>query len=215
MDGWLIQGVVTTKIYCRPSCSGRPKPENVRVFEDPAAARAAGLRACKRCRPDESMPDGAVVRHLSYAAPLDADALVAFFGRRAVPGVEELDGEVYRRSLRLQRGFAVVEIRGLGDRIGVLLWLDDARDESEALARVRAMFDLDADPAAVADALGGDRVMGKLVAADPGRRVPGCGDGAEIAIRAVLGQQVSLAGAAPPAGGLGAAPGEAPPRPPA
>src|SRR3954447_457088 len=135
MDGWLIQGVVTTKIYCRPSCPARPKPENVRVFEGVAGARAAGMRACKRCRPDESMPDGAVVRHLSYEAPLDADALVAFFGRRAVPGVEELDGDLYRRSLRLKRGYAVVEIRALVDRVGVRLWLDDARDEADALAR--------------------------------------------------------------------------------
>jgi AraC family transcriptional regulator of adaptative response / DNA-3-methyladenine glycosylase II len=84
-DGWLTHGVVTTGIYCRPSCPGRPKPENVRVFEDVAAARAAGMRACKRCRPDEAA-GGAVVRHLSFSAPLDADGLIAFFGRRAVPG---------------------------------------------------------------------------------------------------------------------------------
>src|SRR4051794_31986865 len=115
-DGWLTQGVVTTGIYCRPSCPARPKPENVRIFESPAAARAAGMRACKRCKPDEAYPDGAVVRHLSYEAPLDADALIAFFGRRAVPGIEELEGEVYRRSLRLAHGCGVVELRALDSR---------------------------------------------------------------------------------------------------
>ena len=208
MDGWLTQGVVTTKIYCRPSCPARPKPENVRVFESPAAARAAGMRACKRCKPDEAY-GGAIVRHLEYQAPLDAGALLAFFGMRAVPGVEELDGEVFRRSLRLPRGFGVVELRSLGERVAARLWLDDARDEAAAVARVRAMLDLDADPAAVAHALGRDSVMAPLVEAAPGRRVPGCADGDEIAIRAVLGQQVSLAGAATLAGRLVAAYGEA------
>jgi AraC family transcriptional regulator of adaptative response / DNA-3-methyladenine glycosylase II len=207
LDGWLTQGVVTTKIYCRPSCSARPKPENVRVFESPAAARAAGMRACKRCKPDEAY-GGAIVRHLEFTAPIDADALLAFFGARAAPGVEELDGEVFRRSLRLSRGFGVVELRSLGERVAARFWLDDPRDEAGALARVRAMLDLDADPDAIADALGRDRLMRRLVTKAPGRRVPGCADPGEIAVRAVLGQQVSLAGAATLAGRLVAAYGE-------
>lgn len=207
-DGWLIQGVVTTGIYCRPSCPARPKPENVRVFEDAAAGRAAGMRACKRCRPDRSLPEGALVRHLPFTGPLDADALIAFFGAQAVPGVEEMDGDVFRRSLRLRRGLGIAEMRSLGDRIGVRLWLDDRRDERAALGRVRAMLDLDADPSAISDALRRDALMRPLVDAAPGRRVPGCADGSEIAIRAVLGQQVSLAGAAALAGRLVAAYGE-------
>src|SRR4051794_34882637 len=221
MDGWIVQGVVTTGIYCRPSCSARPNPENVRVFENAAAARAAGMRACKRCKPDAV--DVGVVRHLDFQSPLDAAALLAFFGRRAVPGVEELEGDVFRRSLRLEHGPAVVEIRQLstGDvqiggedgvdpdqRIGVRVWLDDERDEAEALARVRGMLDLDADPDAIVDALSGEPLMAKLVADAHGRRVPGAADPAEIAIRAVLGQQVSLAGAATLAGRLVAAYGE-------
>src|SRR4051794_11274225 len=184
LDGWLTQGVVTTKIYCRPSCPARPKPENVRVFESPAAARAVGMRACKRCRPDEAYGD-AVVRHLDYRAPLDAASLLQFFGRRAVPGVEQLDGTVFRRSLRLAHGLGVAEIRALDDRIALRLHLDDARDESEAVTRVRAMLDLDADPEAVAAALGEDRLMRPLVDAAPGRRVPGAAHGDEIAVRAV------------------------------
>jgi AraC family transcriptional regulator of adaptative response / DNA-3-methyladenine glycosylase II len=207
LDGWLTQGVVTTKIYCRPSCSARPKPENVRVFESPAAARAAGMRACKRCRPDEAHGD-AVVRHLEYRAPIDADALLAFFGRRAVPGVEELDGDVFRRSLRLAHGRAVAETRPLGERLALRLHLDDPCDEAEAVARVRAMFDLDADPDTIGEALGVDPLMRRLVEEAPGRRVPGAADPHEIAIRAVLGQQVSLAGAATLAGRLVAAYGE-------
>src|SRR3954453_418059 len=121
MDGWLVQGVVTTRIYCRPSCFARPKPENVRIFENVAAARAAGMRAGKRCKPDEA--EAGLVRHLSYEAPLDAGALLEFFGRRAVPGVEELDGDVYRRSLRLAHGNGVVELRALPDVVAARLWL--------------------------------------------------------------------------------------------
>jgi AraC family transcriptional regulator of adaptative response / DNA-3-methyladenine glycosylase II len=207
-DGWVTQGVVTTRIYCRPSCPARPKPENVRVFESPAAARAAGMRACKRCRPDEACADRAIVRHLSYRAPLDAGGLLEFFGRRAVPGVEEIDGAVYRRSLRLRGGFGVVEMRALDGRIGVRLSLDDRGDEDEALARVRAMLDLDADPAEVADGLGVDALMRGLVAKARGRRVPGCAAGDELAVRAVLGQQISVQRASVLAGYLVEAYGE-------
>src|SRR3954462_6098606 len=187
LDGWLTQGVVTTKIYCRPSCPARPKPENVRVFESPAAARAAGMRACRRCRPDEADGD-AIVRHLPYGAPLDADSLMGFFGRRAVPGVEELDGPAFRRSLRLTHGNGVAEIRPLDGVIAVRLMLDDPRDEEESVTRVRAMLDLDADPDAIGEALAADPLLGPLVADAPGRRVPGAADPEEIAIRAVLGQ---------------------------
>jgi AraC family transcriptional regulator of adaptative response / DNA-3-methyladenine glycosylase II len=165
------------------------------------------MRACKRCKPDEAYGD-VVVRHLSYCGPLDADALLSFFGRRAVPGVEELDGGVFRRSLRLAHGHGVAEIRALDDRIAVRLHLDDPRDEAESVTRVRAMLDLDADPGEVADALCVDPLMGALVAKAPGRRVPGAADPEEIAIRAVLGQQVSLAGAATLAGRLVQAYGE-------
>ena len=177
------------------------------MFESPAAARAAGMRACKRCRPDEAYGD-AIVRHLPYRAPLDADALLTFFGRRAVPGVEELDGSVFRRSLRLAHGNGVAEMRALDGVIAVRLRLDDPRDEAESVSRVRAMLDLDADPQAIAEALGADPLLGPFVTDAPGRRVPGAADAEEIAIRAVLGQQVSLAGAATLAGRLVAAHGE-------
>jgi len=61
-DGRFVVGVVTTGIYCRPSCAARrPKRENVRFFDDPAAARLTGLRACKRCQPDHVAPDEAAV----------------------------------------------------------------------------------------------------------------------------------------------------------
>src|SRR5258705_11095738 len=96
LRGWVLAGVLTTGIYCVPGCAGRPKRQNVRFFESTADARAAGLRACKRCRPDEAMGD-AIVVDLDHRSPLDVDALLAFFGRRAVAGVEQLDGGGYPR----------------------------------------------------------------------------------------------------------------------
>jgi AraC family transcriptional regulator of adaptative response / DNA-3-methyladenine glycosylase II len=206
--GWALVGVVTTKIYCVPGrCSGRPKPENVRVFESVADARAAGMRACKVCRPDEAIGD-AILVDLPYSAPLDAEALLEFVVRRSVPGVEELDGAVYRRSLRLPRGFGVAELRAVDERLVARLWLDDPRDRDAAVVRLRSLLDLDADPGAILDALGGDELVGPLVQAAPGRRLPGAVDPHEIAFRAVLGQQVSLSGAATVAGRLVAAHGE-------
>jgi AraC family transcriptional regulator of adaptative response / DNA-3-methyladenine glycosylase II len=207
LRGWVLAGVMTTKIYCVSGCPGRPKRENVRFFESTAAARAAGLRACKRCRPDEAVGDS-ILLSLVHRPPLDAGALLGFFGRRAVPGVEEMAGAVYRRSLRLPHGFGVAELRPLGDGVVARLWLDDARDRDAAEARIRALLDLDMEPGDVVDALGADELLGALVQAAPGRRLPGSVDPHEIAFRAVLGQQVSLAGAATVAGRLVAAHGE-------
>jgi AraC family transcriptional regulator of adaptative response / DNA-3-methyladenine glycosylase II len=145
---------------------------------------------------------GAIVLRLPYRAPLDAAGLLAFLALRAIPGVEEaLDG-AYRRSLRLPHGGGVVELRPLDGHVQARYWLDDLRDLAAAMQRSRALLDLDSDPHAVVQALGGDSLLGPLVHAAPGRRVPGHVDGHELAVRAVLGQQVSLAAAARLAGRL-------------
>ena len=93
------------------------------------------------------------------------------------------------------------------------LWLEDPRDVTTAVERCRRLLDLDADPGAVASHLGGDPLIGRLVRAAPGLRVPGAVDGAELAVRAVLGQQVSLPAARTAAGRLVAEHGEALARP--
>jgi AraC family transcriptional regulator of adaptative response / DNA-3-methyladenine glycosylase II len=139
---------------------------------------------------------------------MDAVALIAFLAQRAVPGVEEVDDGAYRRSLRLPNGPGVVELRPAGGHIRARLWLADLRDLAAAVQRCRALLDLDADPQAVVEALGADALLAPLVRDAPGRRVPGHVDGHELAARAVLGQQVSLAGAATLAARLVAAYGE-------
>jgi AraC family transcriptional regulator of adaptative response / DNA-3-methyladenine glycosylase II len=135
-----------------------------------------------------------VVR-LDHHPALHAGELIAFLARRAVPGVEEVADGAYRRSLV---GGGVLELRaGEG-------WVEVDGDPRAT----RAVLRLDADPAAIERALGSDPLLGPLVRAAPGRRVPGHPDRAELAVRALLGQQVSVAAARTLAGRLVAELGE-------
>jgi AraC family transcriptional regulator, regulatory protein of adaptative response / DNA-3-methyladenine glycosylase II len=312
-DGWFVTAVLTTGIYCRPSCPVRPPfARNVRFYPTAAAAQRAGFRACKRCRPDASpgspewnirgdlvaramrlIADGVVDREgvtglatrLGYttrqlerllqaetgAGPLalaraqrtqtarvliettdmpfgevafaagfssirqfnDTLRLVcdstptqlrkraaARFGRDAtspgtvslrlpvrapfayegvfghlaagvVPGCEEVRDGTYRRTLRLPSGNGIVSLTPAPDHVRCLLVLDDFRDLTTAIARCRRLLDLDADPEAVIEVLQSDPVLAPVVAKAPGQRIPRAVDEAELAVRAVLGQQVS------------------------
>lgn len=311
-DGWFVLGVLTTGIYCRPSCPARtPLRRNVRFHPSAAAAQAAGLRACKRCRPDASpgtpawdarsdlaaramrlIADGVVDRdgvpglawrlgysrrqvertlvaelgagplalaraqraqtartlvettdlpladvafaagfgsvrqfndtiaevfaltpgelrrrvaptatagaislRLPFRAPLWPDSLLGHLVATAVPGVEEWRDGSYRRTLRLPHGSGVVALTPHAGHVGCRLWLGDLRDVAPAVARCRRLLDLDADPVAVDEQLATDDVLAERVARAPGRRVPRTVDEHELAVRAVLGQQVSTAAA--------------------
>jgi AraC family transcriptional regulator of adaptative response / DNA-3-methyladenine glycosylase II len=327
-DGWFFTAVLTTGIYCRPSCPVvPPKPENMRFFPSAAAAQQAGFRACKRCRPDASpgspewdvradvvaramrligdgvMDDGGVpalasrlgysvrqverqllaelgagplalaraqraqtarlliettalpmsdvafaagfssvrtfndtVREvfalsptqlreragrgaadaaagsltlrLPFRAPLQPDNLFGHLVATAVPGVEEWRDGAYRRTLRLPHGHGIVALRPAPDHIGCQLTVTDLRDLASAISRCRRLLDLDADPQAVDELLTADDALAPLVRKAPGRRVPRTVDSAEFALRAVLGQQVSIAAARTHAGRLAAAHGE-------
>lgn len=143
---------------------------------------------------------------LSYRPPFDR-RVVGFVGARCVPGIEELDGATYRRSLRLPHGAGVAELTPRDGHVECTLTLDDDRDWEPAVQGCRSVFDLDADPAAVAEHLGRDPQLAPLVRRAPGLRLPGTTDPFELAVRAVLGQQVSVAGARTLAGRLVAARG--------
>jgi AraC family transcriptional regulator of adaptative response / DNA-3-methyladenine glycosylase II len=179
-----------------------------------AAARGNGRRTGSVHTNGASPPAGppALALRLRHRAPLDAASLLAFLGTRAVPGVEAwdpTDGGTYRRVLALPHGPGVALIApGNGDHVHCELRLSDLRDLAAAVQRCRRLIDLDADPVAIDDALAADPLLAPLVRAAPGRRVPGAVDGAELAVRAVLGQQVSVAGARTLAGRLTAALGE-------
>ena len=323
-DGWFTIAVLTTGIYCRPSCPARlPKAENVRFFPGPAAAQQAGFRACKRCRPDASpgspewstrsdvvaramrlIADGTVDREgvaglagrlgystrqlerlllaevgagplavaraqraqtarvlvettdlpitqvafaagfasirqfndtvrlvfdatpsglrakarssrstptptagslslrLPFRAPLRPDSLFGHLAASAVDGLEEERDGAFRRTLRLPGGPGVVALSPTPDHIACRLTLADGRDLQLAIARCRRLLDLDADPEAVDELLGADPDLAPWVAKAPGRRVPRTVDEHELAIRVVLGQQVSLRAASRLAGRL-------------
>jgi AraC family transcriptional regulator of adaptative response / DNA-3-methyladenine glycosylase II len=314
-DGWFIVGVRTTGVYCRPSCPSPvcPKPRNVAFYRTAAAAQLAGLRACKRCRPDavpgspewdtradlagramRLIADGVVdregvaglaralavsERHLQrllvesvgapplalarsqraqtarlliettrfpiadvafasgfasirqfnetirqiFAAspselrrpaegapgpgsgrlalrlaarqPHDRDGVLRWLAARALAGVEDAQNGVYRRTLRLPGGLGLVTLEPEAGYVRATFRLDGLADLAAAVHRCRRLFDLDADPYAYGAVLGKDSALAPLVSANAGLRVPGAVDGAESAIRAVLGQQVSLAAA--------------------
>ncbi|MFI9719917.1 AlkA N-terminal domain-containing protein [Streptomyces sp. NPDC052396] len=161
---------------------------------------------------------------LAHRAPYAAGQVFDFLQRRAIPGIEEVTGPPggrrYRRTLRLPHGTGVAEIReprpaarGQGAWLESRLHLTDLRDLSTAVQRLRRLFDLDADPHAIAERLGADPRLGPLAAARPGIRSPGAADGEELAVRAVLGQQITVAAAARLAGTLVAAYGKPLPAP--
>ncbi|MEY8015216.1 AlkA N-terminal domain-containing protein [Mycobacterium servetii] len=331
-DGWFVTAVLTTRIYCRPSCPVRPpSARNVWFLPTAAAAQRAGFRACKRCRPDASpgspewnvrgdlvaramrlIADGTVDREgvgglaarLGYTArqlervlraeagagplalaraqraqtarlliettdlpfadiafaagfssirqfndtvrlvfegtptamrrsvatgprrstcepspgpvnlrlpvriPFAYQGVFGHLAATAVPGCEEVRAGAYRRSLRLPAGNAVVALTPAADQVRCRLVLDDFRDLATAIARFRRLLDLDADPVAVVDALADDPALGPVVARSPGQRIPRTVDEAELAVRAVLGQQVSTKAAGTHAGRLASAYGD-------
>ena len=150
--------------------------------------------------------------------PFDPASLLNFLGSRSVAGIEQLEGSTYRRSMRLPHGHGVVSLTASDSDSDVAysgpafvdghLHLSDLRDLTTAVSRCRQLLDLDADPIAVCEALRGDPLIGSLVSENPGRRVPGAVDGFELAVRAVIGQQVSVPGARTVAGRLVHAAGE-------
>ena len=327
-DGWFVTAVLTTKIYCRPSCPVRPPyARNMSFYPTAAAAQRAGFRACKRCRPDASpgspewnvrgdvvaramrlIADGTVDRdgvtglasrvgytvrqlerlmqaevgaaplalaraqrtqmarvliettetpfsdvafaagfssirqfndtvrtvcdltptllrqrartrvdsgdvlgtgalslRLPVRAPFAYEGLFGHLAASAIPGVEEVRDGTYRRTLRLPHGTAIVSLQPHPDHVRCQLVIDDFRDLSAAIARCRRLLDLDADPEAVVDALSADEGLRALITKAPGQRIPRTVDEHELAIRVVLGQQVSMRAARTHAGRIVAA----------
>lgn len=317
-DGWFVTAVLTTGIYCRPSCPVRlPLARNVRFYPTAAAAQRAGFRACKRCRPDASpgspewnirsdavaramrlIADGVVDRDgvtglaarvgyttrqlermlqaevgagplalaraqrvqtarvliettdlpfsdIAFAAgfasirqfndtvrsacdstpttlrqkasqrqwhdpspgaqmlalrlpvrtPFAYEGVFGHLAASAVPGCEEVRDGAYRRTLPLPSGYGIVSLTPRPDHVSATLVLEHVRDLATAIARCRRLLDLDADPEAVIDALSSDADLRAVVTKAPGQRIPRTVDEHELAVRAVLGQQVSTGAA--------------------
>ena len=152
--------------------------------------------------------DGVTFR-LPYSPPYDWDAIIAFLALRAIPGVESVTPGSYRRTLALGNGRGILTVRpGAGHFLTVNVRFPDLKALPTIISRVRRVFDLAADPALIGRHLSASPVLAPLVAARPGLRVPGAWDGFELAIRAILGQQITVTAATGLAGRLTAAWGD-------
>ncbi len=220
-DGRFFTAVKTTGIYCRPVCPARtPQSANVVFYPTAAAAQEAGFRPCLRCRP-EAVPDlrplpgktevlagshPEVELLLPYLQPYDWPDMLEFLRRRAIPGIERVTADQYVRSVQFNGAQGTVAVR-VADRnaLCATLRFPDLSVVPVVIARLRRVFDLATDPIVIAEHLAKDPVLAALVQARPGLRVPGAWDGFELAIRAVLGQQITVAAAVRLAGRLVAA----------
>lgn len=177
---------------------------SIRQFND--AVQSAFALTPTQLRGRRRPPDGSgwLTVTLPAREPYDSEHVRRFLAARAITGVERVDGGRHVRTMRLPHGAAVVAVTRHPSRAGLLaaLKLADLRDLAPAVNRIRRLYDLDADPVAVDAALGGDPVIGPLVATRPGLRVPGTVDPYETAVRAIIGQQVSVAAARTVAGRL-------------
>ncbi|KGM16177.1 hypothetical protein N867_02585, partial [Actinotalea fermentans ATCC 43279 = JCM 9966 = DSM 3133] len=177
---------------------------SVRQFNDvmrahvgapPSSLRAPRLPSVPAGPPAGARLDGSSLElRLRHRAPFDAGAWLAHVSARAVPGLEEVHGTVVRRVLPGRLGPVLAEL-DLTDGVVARLVLPSLDGLTSAVGRLRHWADLDADPARVDEVLGDDPFLAPLVAARPGLRVVGTVDAAELALRTVLGQQVSVAGA--------------------
>jgi AraC family transcriptional regulator of adaptative response / DNA-3-methyladenine glycosylase II len=134
---------------------------------------------------------------LDYAPPFDWDSIIEFLAARAIPGVESVEPDRYRRTIDLEGRHGMIEVRPAsgGNALAVRIRFPDPGVRPSIVGRIRRLFDLDADVGIIGSWLAADPLLEPLVRARPGLRVPGAWDGFELAVRAMLGQQITVSGA--------------------
>jgi AraC family transcriptional regulator, regulatory protein of adaptative response / DNA-3-methyladenine glycosylase II len=139
---------------------------------------------------------------IAYRPPYDWDAVIGFLAARATPGVETVEAGCYSRTIAIgdQAGTLAVSCAADGPALLLDVRFPDPRALLTIVERVRRMFDIDADPAVIAAQLSGDPLLKRALAAHPGIRTPGAWDPFELSVRAILGQQISVAAATTIAG---------------
>lgn len=180
----------------------------------PTALRRAGVtvRRSPEKRGGLALPADTLTLRLAYRPPLAWREMLAYFAGRGVPGVEWVDAprETYGRTVSVggKTGWVLVRKSAVSPRTGEALEVHAPPDLADALwpllTRLRGVFDLDANPAHIDAHLADDPFLARSVQMHPGLRVPGGWDAFELAVRAVLGQQISVAGATTIAGRLAA-----------
>ncbi len=149
-------------------------------------------------------PENQYVFNLRFRPPYHWQGMLSFLALRATPGIEVVDAGSYRRSLCLNGhpGYFEVSLDEAHDALAVRVQTSDPRSLYTIIERIRKMFDLSADWAAIAEGLGSDPELAARIHSQPGIRVPGSWDGFELTVRAILGQQISVKGASTLAGRL-------------
>jgi AraC family transcriptional regulator of adaptative response / DNA-3-methyladenine glycosylase II len=162
--------------------------------------RAASQRATQppiTSQPPIAPQPTTISLRLPARAPFDGAGLMRFFAGHAVPGLETASDERFERAVRLPHGIGHVsiELASAGTGINCTARLESVADVSTLVARVRRLFDLDADSFAIDEALSADATLAPLVASVPGIRLPGSLDAEETLFRTLIGQQISVAAA--------------------
>jgi AraC family transcriptional regulator of adaptative response / DNA-3-methyladenine glycosylase II len=149
-------------------------------------------------------PHGGLVIRLPYRRPLDWAALVGFLRLRATPGVEQVEGCAYQRTISIGGVIGIIDVRPDHTEpvLAVRIELPSYQYLMKVVERVRRIFDLGADPLRIADDLSSDQKLKPLFERRPGLRVPGVWDGFELAVHAILGQQMTVGGSTTTAGRL-------------
>jgi len=151
-----------------------------------------------RRRKMRSVPDspaGApVILYISYRPPYDWEAMLTYLRSRAIEGVEFVENGIYRRTVSHEGRNGIVEITHAPDRIALMatVWFPCVRALQAIVTHARHLFDVGADVDTITSHLAKDKMLAPLIASQPGLRTPGCWDGFELAVRAVLGQQITV-----------------------
>lgn len=179
------------------------------VFHELFRRPPSALRRRKVANGTASAQAGVTLR-LRYRPPYDWDAILHHLQVRAIPGVEHVEDGVYRRTVEVDSFSGSVEVRHEPKRqsLGVTIRFPNVQSLPAIVTRVRRLFDVGADIETIDEHLSRDPVLARLVAQRPGLRAPGGWDGFELAVRAILGQQISVTAARRLAGQLVALHGE-------
>jgi AraC family transcriptional regulator, regulatory protein of adaptative response / DNA-3-methyladenine glycosylase II len=151
-----------------------------------------------------TQPENQYLFRLRYRPPYNWNGMLSFLAPRATPGIETVQAGTYSRSICLggNHGHFEVSLDEEHDTLVVRVQFPDPRALFVIIERIRVMFDLNADWAAIVEGLRSDPILAASIKANPGMRVPGCWDGFELAVRAILGQQITVKGATNLAGEL-------------
>jgi AraC family transcriptional regulator, regulatory protein of adaptative response / DNA-3-methyladenine glycosylase II len=160
-------------------------------------------RLLRRAASTDAAGAGVVTILVRYRPPYDWPGMLAFLEARAIPALEVVERGEYRRAIEIDGSHGIVSVRPhQGNALRAEVRFPKISKLPAIIARLRRVFDLGADPQAIAAQLAQDPVLAPRVLARPGLRVPGAWDGFELAVRAVLGQQITVSGARALAGRL-------------